>query len=138
MRFWSFEDDDLERLRVALAHPRVYRLRVSIEGDQLKYKVNEGMWTLPFKPDPDPLHPRVTTWADGFGVWHVRVPKDSASPVVAARRALRAELLEREEHVAGWVWMQAVRVPEQDTEDGIVFREATSHDRERTDEEGQR
>ena len=35
---------------------------------------------------------RVTTWADGFGVWHARVPRHCVAPLLAARRAIRDEL----------------------------------------------
>lgn len=39
----------------------------------------------------------VTTWADGFGVWHAAVPQHAyARPADAARRAIRRELAERE------------------------------------------
>lgn len=68
--------------------------------------------------------PKVTAWADGYGVWHVRVPRHCVSPVVAARRALRDELTAREgEHLAREVWMHPVRVPELDTEDTVVYAE---------------
>jgi hypothetical protein len=70
--------------------------------------------------------PRVTVWANGFGIWHVRVPRDCVSPLIAARRALRDELTAREAHCARSVWMYPVRVPELDAHgepDTIVYRE---------------
>lgn len=63
------------------------------------------------------------TWANGFGVWHARVPRNCASPLIAARRALRDELEQRENNVARYVWLDAVRVPELDTDDTVVYRE---------------
>jgi hypothetical protein len=68
----------------------------------------------------------VTTWADGFGVWHVRVSRHAASPLIAARRALRHELTLRESPtapVAREIYMRPVRVTGLDTEDTIVYRE---------------
>ncbi len=39
----------------------------------------------------------MTTWADGFGVWHARVPRttDGVGDFLAAREAIRTELQER-------------------------------------------
>lgn len=37
---------------------------------------------------------RVTTWADGFGIWHAVVPA-TADAVSVARRAIRLELTAR-------------------------------------------
>lgn len=65
----------------------------------------------------------MNAWADGFGVWHARVSRHAASPLIAARRLLRDELLQRDEHVAREVWMHPERVPDLDTEDTIVYRE---------------
>lgn len=65
----------------------------------------------------------VTAWADGFGVWHVRVSRHAAGPLIAARRALRDELTARENNVARDVWMRPERVPALDTEYTIVYRE---------------
>lgn len=68
----------------------------------------------------------VTTWANGFGVWHVRVSRTAASPLIAARRALRDELQARESRanpVARDVWMRPVRVEDLDDESTIVYRE---------------
>jgi hypothetical protein len=73
----------------------------------------------------------VTTWADGFGIWHVRVSRDAASPIIAARRALRDELTLRESPsapVARLIYMRPVRVTELDTEDTIVYREGECED----------
>jgi hypothetical protein len=68
----------------------------------------------------------VTTWANGFGVWHVRVPRGAASPLIAARRALRDELTARESPsmpVAREIYMHPERVPDLDTADTVVYRE---------------
>jgi len=65
----------------------------------------------------------VTTWANGFGIWHVRVPRDCVGPLIAARRGLRDELLSRNADVRRSIWMNPVRVPEYDTSDTIVYRE---------------
>lgn len=67
--------------------------------------------------------PGVTTWADGWGVWHARVPRDCVSPLIAARRALRDELVPREPRCDRAVWMHPERIPELDTDDTIVYRE---------------
>lgn len=58
-----------------------------------------------------------TTWADGRGVWHVRVSRHAASPLIAARRAIRDEIAQREDiaQVDRSVWMRPVRLPEFDT-----------------------
>lgn len=66
---------------------------------------------------------RVTVWANGYGVFHVRVPRSVVWPLGAARRALREELTVRDAHVDRAVWMNAVRVPELDDANGIVWRE---------------
>ena len=62
-------------------------------------------------------------WADGFGVWHVRVSAHAAWPLGVARRTLRDELQQRDASVVRDVWMHPVRVPEKDTDDTIVYRE---------------
>lgn len=67
--------------------------------------------------------PLVHTWADGFGVWHVRVSANAASPLIAARRALRDELTPRVNNLPRSVWMHPQRVPDLDTENTIVYRE---------------
>lgn len=72
-----------------------------------------------------------TTWADGRGIWHARVSRHAASPVIAARGALRDELQAREspaQPVDRRFWMEAVRVPEMDDEDTLVYREADLDD----------
>lgn len=66
------------------------------------------------------------TWADGFGVWHVRVSRHAASPLIAARRSLRDELQARERNVDRQVWMQPTRVPDLDTDETLVYREGTA------------
>jgi hypothetical protein len=72
--------------------------------------------------------PRVTTWANGFGVWHARVPAECVSPLIAARRALRDEIVPRDAHAHRDVWMHPVRVPELDEPGTIVYREGeTEH-----------
>lgn len=68
-------------------------------------------------------------WADGYGVWHVRVSATCVSPLIAARRVLRDELTSRVVDLAPEVWRHPVRVPDLDNEYGIVFRE--SHPDER-------
>lgn len=68
----------------------------------------------------------VTTWANGFGVWHVRVSRTAASPLIAARRALRDELQAREANVARNVWLHPVRVEGLDDDTTIVYREGNS------------
>lgn len=67
----------------------------------------------------------VTTWADGRGTWHARVPRGAASPLIAARRALRDEIAARQDiaTVDRSVWMRPVRVPDLDTPDTVVYRE---------------
>lgn len=47
MRIWKFEGTDLEALRAALADD-AYRIRLADDGDGLKIKVNEDMWTLAY------------------------------------------------------------------------------------------
>jgi hypothetical protein len=36
--------------------------------------------------------PRVTVWANGFGIWHVRVPRDCVSPLIAALRTVGVDV----------------------------------------------
>src|SRR5574341_42202 len=66
---------------------------------------------------------KATTWANGLGVWHVRVPRGAASPVIAARRALRDELEPRVTNLDARIWRHPIRVPSLDTESTIVYRE---------------
>lgn len=40
-------------------------------------------------------HPRIKTWADDIGRWHALVPVGMASPFIAARGAIRHELVLR-------------------------------------------
>lgn len=71
-------------------------------------------------------HANVHTWANGFGVWHVRVSRHAASPLIAARHALRDELQARESPstpIMRSIYMEPVRVPELDTTDTIVYKE---------------
>jgi hypothetical protein len=85
------------------------------------YEVHAGA----VRVDP-PLTDAVATWANGFGVWHVRVPRHAASPLLAARRALRDELQLREVNLRREVWLHPERVEDLDTEDTIVYRENTT------------
>lgn len=64
-----------------------------------------------------------SVWADGHGVFHARVSRNSARPLIVARRLLRDALAQRKARVAQDVWMHPVRVPDLDTEDTIVYRE---------------
>lgn len=68
----------------------------------------------------------VNTWADSYGMFHVRVPRNAASPVIAARRALRDELLARDSNVDRSVWMHPVRVQSLDNEETIVYCEGST------------
>lgn len=68
-----------------------------------------------------------TAWANGFGIWHVRVPRNAASPIIAARARLRDELTLRERNVAPGIWKQPIRVPEYDDDNTIVYRENDEH-----------
>lgn len=70
----------------------------------------------------------VTTWADALGVWHVRVSRHAASPIIAARQALRDELSAREAkaNLEPSAWKHPIRMPELDSEDTIVYREGNS------------
>jgi hypothetical protein len=66
----------------------------------------------------------ITTWANGFGIWHVRVSRTAAGPLIAARRGLRDELQQRESRpIEREIWMHPIRVPELDDEATIVYRE---------------
>ena len=67
--------------------------------------------------------PEAHTWADSFGVWHARVTRHAASPLIAARRALRDELEAREANLSPDVWRHPIRVPEIDDDATIVYRE---------------
>jgi hypothetical protein len=70
--------------------------------------------------------PAISSWADSFGVWHVRVSKHAAAPLIAARQALRDQLVPREANLDAHVWKYPVRVPEMDTDDTIVYRERST------------
>lgn len=74
--------------------------------------------------------PKVSTWANGFGIWHARVPANCISPLIAARRALRDELNSREapREVRREIWLKPIRVPELDTPFTIVYREGPDGD----------
>lgn len=72
--------------------------------------------------------PNVTTWADGFGVWYARVPRNCVSPLIAARRAIRDEIVSREapREVRREIWMHPTRREDLDDENTIVYRENTA------------
>lgn len=104
------------------------RLRTAIENrDKIAETLDEadrGVSAIRTKlADLDTRNPAVSTWADGFGVWHVRVSANAASPLIAARRALRDELTPRVTNLARSVWLHPQRVPDLDTENTIVYRE---------------
>jgi hypothetical protein len=70
--------------------------------------------------------PRVTTWANGFGVWHVRVDRAVTSPLIVARGALRDELTARESPSVPTrrsIYMHPIEVPELSNETTIVYKE---------------
>lgn len=62
-----------------------------------------------------------TTWADNHGVWHVAVRRTCVAPLLAARRALRDELVARDSNVARDVWLHPVIVDR--IGDCVVYRE---------------
>lgn len=77
-----------------------------------------------FVAEHEPAAPvAVTTWANGFGVWHARVPRNAGFPLIAARRAIRDELLARVKDCRRDVWMYPVRVLELDEAETLVYRE---------------
>lgn len=63
------------------------------------------------------------TWADGFGIWHVRVSSTCVSPLIAARGALRDAITSREPNADRRVWMHPERVPSRDEGKTMVYRE---------------
>lgn len=73
-------------------------------------------------PTPDRA---VITWANGFGVWHVRVSRGVTSPLLAARAALRDELALREapREVYRSLWMHPRRVADLDDAQTMVYAE---------------
>lgn len=69
----------------------------------------------------------VTTWANGWGVWHVRVSRDAAAPLLGARRAIRDVLQARESRtspVDRRCWTDLVEVTDLSTPASVVYREA--------------
>ncbi len=66
-------------------------------------------------------------WANGFGVWHVRVDRNHSGALLVARKALRDELEARENpaRLNRDVWLHPVRVEELDDADTIVYKEAS-------------
>jgi hypothetical protein len=71
---------------------------------------------------------RIRVWADGFGIWHARVPLSMAFPMGAAKIAIRLALQERaprDEQVP----MPHVRVVFRDEENNTVeYMEDTTRD----------
>lgn len=67
-------------------------------------------------------HVSVIAWADGFGVWRVRV-SGAAHAVPHAQDTLRQELGWRHSDVAESVWADPIREPDMDTETSTVYRE---------------
>lgn len=71
---------------------------------------------------------RVRVWADGFGIWHARVPLSMVHPMGAAKIAIRMALQERaprDEQVP----MPHVRVVTRDEENNTVeYMEDTTRD----------
>lgn len=70
---------------------------------------------------------KVSTWADSFGVWHVRLPDDLGvtERLAVASRALQEEIEPREPRADPIVWLFPTRVPELDGPGTRVYRENT-------------
>lgn len=68
------------------------------------------------------------TWANGYGVWHVRVGRTCVAPLLAARKALRDELTARDSNVDRDVWLHCVEVAEASNADTVVYRERLPED----------
>lgn len=62
-------------------------------------------------------------WADGFGVWHVRVPAVHPNPRALAVMMLRDELTARDASVAPSVYEQPARAADLDTAETLVYTE---------------
>jgi hypothetical protein len=45
-----------------------------------------------YKQESAEVPANIHTFANGDGIWHADVPETAASPIMAARRAIRAEL----------------------------------------------
>lgn len=69
-----------------------------------------------------------TTWADGFGRWHARVSRAAASPLLAARKAIRTALEERDPNVAPHAWRDLQRAEVHDTPETVVYAERVDVD----------
>lgn len=67
-------------------------------------------------------------WADGFGRWHARVSRAAASPLLAARKAIRAALEARDPKVAPHAWRDLTRVEAHDTPETVVYAERVDVD----------
>lgn len=64
--------------------------------------IEHGEYTLTWSPRNDyiGLYRRVARcWADSFGMWHAAVTHDEVEPSEVARRAIVAELIERDRHI---------------------------------------
>lgn len=71
---------DLDELRNALNHSQAHRLRVTIDSDGVKFKVNGGMWSHPMgslDPECDAAHEMACCRSSiGPDCNHKTVPKD--------------------------------------------------------------
>lgn len=69
--------------------------------------------------------PQAHAWADGFGVWHVRVSRTpgKTTALMQARQALEDEITMRDSHAHPSTWLRPVVVPSLSNEQTIVFRE---------------
>lgn len=106
------EDEDKARSVLHGAESRVKEIRAQLA--QLEAQDDDARAAVPIP---------VTTWADGFGVWHVRVSESAVSPIIAARRALRTELEARQNNVDPHVWKYPIHVAEMDGDGTVVYRE---------------
>lgn len=70
--------------------------------------------------------PTVRVWANGFGIWHVRVPKSAASTLVTARAAIASELTARSDNVHRHWWMHLERDCSLDDDDTVVWVEPST------------
>jgi hypothetical protein len=74
-----------------------------------------------------PEYTQAEVWADGFGVWHARVPRTDDKPRYAAFQSIRAELVARGDigpMLTDTHGMSIMRVKELDRgTDSLVFAE---------------
>lgn len=79
---------DLDMLREALAHSQSHRLRVTIEGDSVKFKINGGMWSHPMgylDPECDAAQGIPAQEVDDNSLYrpeYADVPIDLTAPIV--------------------------------------------------------